>query len=118
MSPFPRTLRVYSLDRTRSIAVEALVDTGSSYSMVPAPLLEELGIAPEQELRSILADERVMLQPVAEVQVEVEEQRTHTWCIFGTPDSQPLIGAYTLEGARLMVDPVNERLVPLVGLLK
>lgn len=118
MAPFYRTMRLFSQDGTRSVAVEALVDTGSSYAMVPAPLLEELGIEPEQELPFILADESVMVRPVAELVVEVQGHRTHTWCIFGEPNAKPLIGAYTLEGTGLMVDSLNERLVPLVGLLK
>jgi len=38
--------------------------------------------------------------------------------IFGEPGSEPLLGAFTLEGFRLAADPVNRRLVPVPGLLK
>lgn len=118
MSTFTKPLRLFSPDRTRSALVEGLVDSGATYSMVPAPLLRELGVEPEDEMRFILAGESVMVRPAGQLQVEVEGRRTFTWCIFGDPEAQPLIGAYTLEGARLMVDPVGERLVPLIGLLK
>ena len=32
-----------------------------------------------------------------------------------TLGASPLLGAYTLEGLRLQVDPVHQKLVPLVG---
>ena len=36
-------------------------------------------------------------------------------CVFGDPDSPPIIGAHTLEGFLLSVDPVQQRLVPVEG---
>lgn len=38
--------------------------------------------------------------------------------IFGEDDSPPVLGAYTLEGLALAVDPLNQRLVPLPWLLR
>ena len=43
---------------------------------------------------------------------------TTTWVIFGEDGMSPLLGAYTLEGLLLAVDPYNERLIPVVGSLK
>ncbi len=37
--------------------------------------------------------------------------------IFGDEDSQPLLGAVTLEIFRLGVDAVSQRLIPVPGLL-
>lgn len=118
MSTFTKPLRLFSPDRVRSIAVEALVDSGATFSMVPAALLSNLGVEPECEMRFILADKSVTVRLAGQLRVEVEGRQTFTWCIIGDPEAQPLIGAYTLEGARLMVDPANERLLPLIGLLK
>ncbi len=47
----------------------------------------------------------------------VDEETAATTCIFGDPDSMPLLGAVTLEECGLAVDPVRKRLVPVVGLL-
>ena len=33
--------------------------------------------------------------------------------LFGSDGVEPLLGAYTLEGLQLAVDPVNARLIPL-----
>ena len=38
-------LRLTNLDGGRTISVEALVDTGSTYSVIPAHLLDELGVS-------------------------------------------------------------------------
>lgn len=37
--------------------------------------------------------------------------------VFGDEGVSPLLGAYTLEGVRLAVDPVGKRLVPTRALL-
>ena len=37
--------------------------------------------------------------------------------IFGLEDTEPLLGAHTLQGLLLAADPVNERLVSVPGLL-
>ena len=117
MGTFHRSMTLYSKDLARANRVEALVDSGATYSLAPRPVLERLGIEPEDELAFRLADNRVITRPIAQVGVEVEGRRTVTWCIFGDPESVPLLGAYTLEGLRLAVDSFNNRLIPLQGFL-
>ena len=55
---------------------------------------------------------------MAETKVRVQGKETTTWVIFGEEDAGTWLGAYTLEGVLLGVDPYNERLVPVHGLLK
>ncbi len=38
-------------------------------------------------------------------------------CVFGESGSDALLGAFTIEGLGLEVDPVNQRLVPVELLL-
>jgi len=38
--------------------------------------------------------------------------------IFGDPESEPLLGTFTLEGFLLAADPVHRPLIPVPGLLK
>ncbi len=40
-----------------------------------------------------------------------------TWAAPGSALQDPILGAYTLEGLRLAVDPVNRRLIEVAGLL-
>ena len=44
--------------------------------------------------------------------VTTDGERVTTLVIFGEDDSPALLGAYTLEGLALAVDPVEQRLVP------
>ena len=117
MGTFTRPVVLYSQDLVRSESMDALVNSGATYSLIPRPVLERLGIEPLDEMEFALADSRVITRSIAQVQVQVEGRRTVTWCIFGDADSTPFLGAYTLEGLRLAVDSFNKRLVPLRGYL-
>ena len=50
--------------------------------------------------------------------MRVEGRDTGTWAVFGNDDAGALLGAYTLEGVFLGVDPYNRRLIPVQGILK
>ena len=95
------------------IDIDAMVDTGSLYTWAPRRVLEELGIRPDRTRRFILADGSLIDRDVVEVVVRVNGETAHTLCVFGDAGSLPLLGAYTLEGFALAVDPVNKRLVPM-----
>ena len=55
---------------------------------------------------------------MGEARARVDGRETTTWVIFGGDGTSPLLGAYTLEGVLLGVDPYNECLVPVIGSLK
>ncbi|MBI4339277.1 MAG: aspartyl protease family protein [Chloroflexi bacterium] len=97
--------------------LEALVDTGSSYTLVPRPLLERLGVVPQENWPFTLADGRRVEYPVTQVRVRLDGRIRYTVCVFGEEGSQPLLGAVTLEEFGLGVDPIGKRLVPIPGLL-
>ena len=109
---FPYPLEVISADGRRSETVDATVDTGSTYTCLPADLLRELGIVPYRRIRSELADGSVVEDPVGEVRVRVEGVEITTIVIFADEGTPALLGAYTLEGALLVVDPVRQQLAP------
>jgi predicted aspartyl protease len=102
--------------------LEALVDTGATYTSVPLEILYGLGINPQEERPFLLANGERVLYGVAWVRLRIDGREEPSLVIFGDPGSQPLLGAFTLEGFALGVDSVNQRLVPtpgyLVGLLE
>jgi hypothetical protein len=51
-------------------------------------------------------------------QIKVGSRARPTIVVFGDPGTEPLLGAFTLEGFRLGADPVNHRLISVPGLLK
>jgi clan AA aspartic protease len=97
--------------------VEALADTGASYTWAPSSVLEGLGVVPAFRFPFVLADGRRIERDMAETRVRLNGQERTTLVVFGDEGTQPLLGAYTLEGFGLAPDPVGRRLIPVPGLL-
>ncbi len=112
MGTFEWPVRIASADSERSEAIEATVDTGAFYSVVPARLLRDLGVARSARRRMRLADGRVVDADIGEARVTVNGESVTTLVVFGEDDAPSLLGAYTLEGLALAVDPVDQRLIP------
>lgn len=112
----PMEIGMVSGGRFRQI--DALVDTGATYTCVPRELLDQLGVEAEEEWPFILADGREVTYPIASVRVRINHRSRTTVAVFGEPESEPLLGAVTLEEFGLAVDPVQRRLIPVPALLK
>ena len=105
-------LRISSMDGRHARDMEAAVDTGAAYTTVPARLLREIGIEPVGKRRFLLADGRRIYMDYGEARASVDGESVTTLVVFGDDDAPALLGAYTLEGLALAVDPVEQRLVP------
>ena len=118
MGTFTTKVEIGDPQGQRWETVEALVDTGASFSMIPRALLERLGVMPQEKIPFQLADGRSIRCDVAQTQVRINGRVRTTLVVFGEAGTDSLLGAYTLEGFLLAPDPVNRRLVPVPGLLK
>jgi len=96
--------------------LEALADTGSSYTWVPRDVLQRLGVPVQARWEFELANGQVIEREIAQTWVRYNGNSHITFVVFGDEGSSPLLGAYTLEGFRLAADPLNGRLVPVRGL--
>ena len=112
MGTFEWPVRVARADGERSEAIEATVDTGAFYSVVPACLLRDIGVERSTRRRMRLADGRVVDADIGEARVTVNGESVTTLVVFGEDDAPSLLGAYALEGLALTVDPVDQRLIP------
>jgi predicted aspartyl protease len=92
--------------------LDALVDTGSTFTSVPAPVLERLGVRPHRTIQMRLADGRASRRPMGRLLAEIKGEREEILCVFGEPGDIPAIGAHTLEAFLLAVDPVKQDLIP------
>ena len=97
--------------------LEALVDTGATYTMLPAPLLRKLGVNPYTRDIFTLADGRQAEHDIGHGWIRVDGRTVITLVVFGEAAAEPLLGAYALEGLRLAPDPVGRRLMPVPRLL-
>lgn len=98
-------------------SLDALVDTGATYTWIPRPVLERLGIVPAFKREFLLADGTRIQRDVAQALARIDGQSLYTLCIFGDEASEPLLGVVTLGEFGLGVDPVNRRLIPVPGFL-
>jgi clan AA aspartic protease len=112
MGTFSCQIEVFSPDGSRSESVDALVDTGSTYTCLPSALLTRLGVEPRRRIQSELADGSIVEDAIGEARVSVEGVETTTIVVFVGEGAPTLLGAYTLEGALLMVDPFRQQLAP------
>ena len=112
MGTFDWPLRISGLNGGPSREIEATVDTGAAYTTLPARLLRELGIEPMGQRRFLLADGRRVDMDYGQAWIAIDGERVVTVVVFGEDDAPSLLGAYTLEGLALAVDPVEQRLVP------
>ncbi len=112
MGVFNWPIRLDSMDGQRSLEIEAMVDTGASYTIVPAKLLHDLGVSPIDKIGLVLADGRAVEYDLGRAMATINGRTEATLVVFGEHGARALLGAYTLEGLRLAVDPTHGRLVP------
>ena len=100
------------LDGPDAREIEAVVDTGAFYTTLPDGLCDELGIVRQGKREFLLADGRRVEMDFGQAWATISGESVVTIVVFGESESPALLGAYTLEGLSLAVDPVNQRLVP------
>jgi predicted aspartyl protease len=110
MGTFFHAIRIIAASG-ESETLEALVDTGSTFTTVPAPILERLGVKPHRTVRLRLANGQVDERRLGRVLAELDGMQEEILCVFGGSDDLPTIGAHTLEAFLLGADPVEKRLV-------
>lgn len=88
-----------------------LVDTGAELSWVPAELLESLGVARNNRWLFRQADGTILERWTGTVVLHFAGKRVGDEMVFGMPGDLILLGARSIEGLNLRVEPVTKRLV-------
>ena len=95
----------------RRTLASVLVDTGAELSWVPADVLESLGVERNNKWQFRQADGTILERWTGIVVVGVAGRRTGDDVVFGEPGDLALLGARTLEGLNVRVEPVTKRLI-------
>jgi len=97
-------------------SLEFLIDSGAIYSVVPYPILEQLGIRPLTEEKFRLADGSEIIRKKGIALFKYEDRIGGADVIFGEKGDSQLLGAFTLEALGLALDPLKRELkqLPLV----
>ena len=90
-----------------------MVDTGPTYSFIPASMLRKLGIVPTRTMGFRLANGQEIDYEVGRVILRINGYSEITSVCFGQDENAPLIGVVTLEELGLAVDPIERRLIDL-----
>lgn len=88
------------------LPVSALVDTGSTHSVIPESLLASLSLAPLERRTYRIADGSFIQRDVGEARFRIDNRERTCTVIFGS-EGQYLLGATTMEDFDLMVDPTQ-----------
>ncbi len=118
MGTFSVPIRVGDLDGNRFVEMDALVDTGATYTSIPESTLHQLGIEVRDTYPFDLADDRTVDYSVGYASIRVEQRDIIAMVVFAEEGSPALLGATTLETARLAVNPVRQQLVSVNALLR
>ena len=89
-----------------------LVDTGSELTWIPAHVLDQLGVEREGVQHFKVADGRVLERRLGMAIVHAEGAFAPDWVVFAEEGDMVLLGARSLEGMNLHIDPRAKRLVP------
>ena len=95
----------------RQLIRNALVDTGSELTWIPASLLEAIGIVEDKRLWFRLANGAVVERRVGLARVHAAGTSTGDDVVFAEAGDSLLLGARSLEGLNLRVDPVHKVLI-------
>jgi len=100
-------------ERSKGASIsKILVDTGSEYTWVPGMTLEKLGIQREKkDLEFVMANGQRVTRSVGFAIVRVDKHFTVDEVVFAEKGDLLLLGARTLEGLNLIVDPQRKKLV-------
>ena len=92
--------------------VEALVDTGATFTVLPASMLRRhVGVQPTEHLEFTFATGERKTLPVGEAVLHIDGQKATTRVVFGE-EGQSRLGATTLHVFGLVPDTSRHELVP------
>jgi predicted aspartyl protease len=89
--------------------IRLLVDTGAADSILPGPFLRRLGVRPEWREEYELANGESMFREAGRMYIHHQGRSVETLVAFGEPGDASVLGAYSMEGLRLEVDPHSGR---------
>ena len=109
------TIEVGDVRGERFQPIEVLVDTGATFTTVPANILLSLGLSPQRSEPIRLGDGSIINDDICDALVRVEGKTFFTPVTFGKENEPHLLGMVALDTALLAVDPIEQRLVPTIG---
>lgn len=112
MGTFAVQFNIGSADGDRALSLVGMADTGALYSVIPEAILDELGIARDENEVFSLADGSTVEMDIGLALMEMEGRARTVHVAFGHDAEIVLLGAMTLERFGMAADPMHRRLLP------
>jgi predicted aspartyl protease len=108
------SIGVQPVDESRPVrvVVDAIVDTGSEYTWLPAALLHEMGVTPRRTQHFQLADGSVIEREMGYAIIHAAGTAAPDLVVFALEGDGVLLGAHSIEGMNLKLDLARRQLVP------
>ena len=99
--------------KTRSLDIDAVVDTGAVMTLLPQEAVEALGVETRGSIVVQLAnDQRIELPLTSGLRLTIAGREMVTDCLVGPPGCEALIGQIVMERLDLIADPAKRTLTP------
>ncbi|MBT9170768.1 MAG: hypothetical protein DDT18_01118 [Actinobacteria bacterium] len=90
--------------------LEAVVDTGATFSKIPRSLAAKLGLEGKYETEVELGDKRIIKRKLSLAEIEIEEVRRPVLVAIGEEEERPVVGYTALELLGFKVNPITGKL--------
>jgi aspartyl protease family protein len=97
----------------KQATVRFLVDSGATYTLVPAEASRLLELQPKRTVTFSLADGTTIERRVSECHLSLPQGEGHTPVIVGEAGDEALLGVITLEELGLVLNPFTRELQPM-----
>jgi predicted aspartyl protease len=101
----------------KKATVNFLVDSGATYTLLPNPDWQAIGLLPKRTVSFRLTDGTAVERKVSECLIALPQGEGHTPVILGEPGDEALLGVITLEILGLVLNPFTRTLQPMQMLL-
>ncbi len=112
MGTFSANFTIRNRNGGQSLRLRGVVDTGASYTVIPAHILDQIGVIRDYQEFFSLADSSVQELFVGLAEMELAGKTRPVEVVFGSSSTKILIGAMALESFALAADAKNHRLIP------
>jgi len=104
-------------DKQATPPLEALVDTGSELTWLPADVLAQAGIVEARKRSFLTATKQANSRSVGYAILRSEGYETVDEVVFAEPGDMNLLGVRTIEGFGVTVDNIGHRFVAITTLV-
>ena len=100
-------------DPSKSVEIEAIIDTGATMSILPMDLIQKLGLEKVDEVSVRYADNSVKRKEVyGWIILEIAGRKAVFDVLAESEGAQPLIGQIVLERLDLIIEPSTRKVIP------